>query len=114
MINLIPQALAQYDLPSYEELEAQFPSIGTFKFKNSDLGEIISVLLPYLFVLAGLGIFGALIYSGFQLMTSGGDPKKTEQAKGCLTSAVIGGVIIFTSYWLIKIIQHLFGLGETF
>ena len=111
MISLVSKVFAQdFNLPDYAEV----PELESFKFAEDDLGAIISALLPFLFVLAGLGIFGALIYSGFQLMTSGGDPKKTEQAKGCLTSAIIGGVIIFTSYWLIKIIQHLFGLEGTF
>ncbi|HUS51871.1 MAG TPA: hypothetical protein VMX77_00175 [Candidatus Bathyarchaeia archaeon] len=111
MISLVSKVFAQdLNLPNYAEV----PGLEHFTFAGAPLGSIISVLLPFLFVLAGLGIFGALIYSGFQLMTSGGDPKKTEQAKGCLTSAIIGGVIIFTSYWLIRIIQHLLGLEGAF
>ena len=104
MMKIIPKALAQYEIPEVSEV----PELAGFEFTN--LGEVISKLLPYLFVLAGLGIFGALIYSGFQLMISGGDPKKTEQAKGCLTSVITGAVIIFTAYWLMRILQHLFGL----
>jgi hypothetical protein len=110
MIRLFPQALAQYELPKPTEVKA----LENFEFADGDLGSIISALLPYIFILAGLGIFGALIYSGFQFLTSAGDPKKTEQAKGCLTSAVAGATIIFVSYWLIRIIQHLFGLSEAF
>ena len=109
MKNLASQVLAQgWALPETTEI----PELKGFEF--ADLGEVISKLLPYIFVLAGLGIFGALIYSGFQLLISAGDPKKTEQAKGCLTSAFAGAAIIFTAYWLIRIIQHLFNLTEAF
>jgi hypothetical protein len=108
MISFVTQILAQQStLPNYSEV----PELEHFTFAGAPLGAIISVLLPVLFVLAGLGIFGALIYSGFQLMISGGDPKKTEQAKGCLTSVITGAVIIFTAYWLMRILQYLFGLG---
>jgi hypothetical protein len=112
MISLIPKALAQdWTLPGSGDI----PELEGFEFADdATLGDIISRLLPYLFVIAGLGIFGALIYSGFQLMISAGDPKRTEQAKGCLTSTVAGAVIIFVAYWLIRIIQHMFGLTEAF
>jgi TRAP-type C4-dicarboxylate transport system permease small subunit len=111
MIRLVPKALAQ-DWPLPRSVDV--PELKGFEFADATLGDIISALLPYLFVIAGLGIFGALIYSGFQLMISAGDPKRTEQAKGCLTSTVAGAVIIFVAYWLIRIIQHMFGLTGTF
>jgi hypothetical protein len=79
-----------------------------FKFKDAKIGIIISALLPYLFVIAGLILFGAIIASGFQLLMSAGNPESTKKAQGCLTHAVIGFVIIFVSYWLIQIIQIVF------
>lgn len=75
-----------------------------------DLGEVITLLLPYLYVIAGLILFGAIIASGFQYLFSAGDPKKTAEAKGCLTNAIIGFLIIFISYWLIQIIEVIFHL----
>ena len=76
----------------------------------TNLGQVISALLPYLYLIAGLILFGAIIISGFQFLTSAGDPKKTASAKGCLTNAVIGFLIIFVSWWLIQIIQVIFNL----
>ena len=74
------------------------------------LGQVVSALLPYLFWLAGTILFGAIIVSGFQFLTSAGDPKKTASAKGCLTNAALGFLIIFISWWLIQIIQDVFNL----
>ncbi|MFQ6033182.1 MAG: hypothetical protein ACE5K2_09710 [Candidatus Zixiibacteriota bacterium] len=76
----------------------------------STLGQVISALLPYLYVIAGLILFGAIIVSGFQFLISAGDPKKTAEAKGCLTNAIIGFAIIFVSWWLIQIIEVIFHL----
>jgi len=77
----------------------------------SDIGSIVSALLPYLIIFAGLIFFGAMIFSGFSFLTSGGDPKKTESAKGCLTNSMLGFVIVFISYFLIKLVDYIFGLG---
>lgn len=82
--------------------------IDIFNLEEASITEIFSALLPYVFALAGLMLFGAIIWSGFQFLTSGGDPKKTEEAKGCLTSAVVGFLIIFLSWWIIQILEIIF------
>ncbi len=51
-----------------------------------------------------------LIMGGFGLLTSGGNPDKVNAAKGKITSALIGFVIIFASYWLMKILEIIFGI----
>jgi len=84
-----------------------------FKTEFTDIGSIISALLPYIYVIAGLILFGAIIISGFQFLFSAGDPKKTAGAKGCLTNAIIGFLIVFLSWWLIQIIEVIFHLDIT-
>jgi len=51
-----------------------------------------------------------LIIGGFGLLTSGGSPDKVKAAQGKITSAVIGFVIIFIAYWLVRILEIAFGL----
>lgn len=79
--------------------------------KFTNIGSIISALLPYLYYLAGLILFAAIIVSGFQFLLSAGDPKRTASAKGCLTNAIIGFAVIFVSWWLIQIIEVIFHLN---
>lgn len=81
-----------------------------FEFGDATLGDIVSALLPYIFVLAGLVLFFMLIIGGFGLMTAGGSPDKVKAAQGKITSAVIGFVIIFISYWLAKILEIILGI----
>lgn len=71
----------------------------------NSIGEIVSKLLPYIFVIAGLILFGLLIINGFKFLTSGGNPKATEGAKSGLTAALIGFIIIFISFWIIQLLQ---------
>lgn len=77
---------------------------------NLTIGEIINALVPYIFALAGLALLLILIWGGFEFMTSAGDPKKMEAAKGKLTNAVIGFIIIFIAFWLVQILEVIFGL----
>lgn len=97
-----------FSLPGGETIN--YPD--NFKFgANSSIGDIISQLLPYIFVIAGLMLFIFLIIGGFGLLTSGGNPDKMKAAQGKITSAIIGFVIIFISYWLMRILEIIFGIS---
>ncbi len=82
-----------------------------FNPQFTDIGSIITQLLPIIFVLAGLVLFIFLIIGGFGLLTSGGSPEKMKASQGKITSAVIGFVIIFISYWLVRILEIVFGIS---
>ncbi len=58
------------------------------------IGNTINILLGLLGLIALL----LTLYSGFQWMTAGGDTKKIDSAKARLKNAVIGMVIILTSF----------------
>lgn len=107
-MRLLAQAI------DFNKLREAFPEDSLVRRADLTIGAIISALLPYLFVLAGLGLLVFLILGGFQLMVSGGDPKATQSAKGKITGAVIGFIIIFISYWLVQILQVVFGLPKVF
>ena len=93
-------------LPGGESISG--PTTVENKFPN--IGSIITQLLPIVFVLAGIILFIFLIIGGFGLLTSAGDPGKTKAAQGKITSAVIGFVIIFIAYWLVRIIEIMLGI----
>lgn len=86
------------------------PGVIDINKEDLKLGEIVSGLLPYLFAGAGLLLLLYLLLGGFQLMTSGGDPKKMQEAKGKLTNALVGFIIVFIAYWLVQIIGKILGI----
>jgi hypothetical protein len=98
--------LAQSDF-NITELEGKVPG---FNFVGGNIGDIVSELLKYLFPLAGLLVLLYLLLGGFQLMTSAGDPKKMQEAKGKLTNALVGFIIIFMAYWLVQIVGKILGI----
>ncbi|MGD8744555.1 MAG: hypothetical protein PVJ52_03110 [Candidatus Woesebacteria bacterium] len=89
---------------------------GAFSFVSSGgekatIADIISGLLLYLFPIVGLLLLLYLIYGGYALLTSAGEPKKVAQAKGVITTALIGFAIVFISYWIIQIVQIILGVN---
>ena len=79
------------------------PSVTTF-------GALISGIVKNAFMLAGVISFILLLYGGFQVIVSAGDPKKTEQGRGAITGAVIGLLVVLGSFWIIQIIEVITGL----
>lgn len=102
--NLLAQAI------DFTVLDKAFHSFGGFKFANRPISEIVNVLIPYVFVFAGLGLLAFLIMGGFQLMMSAGDSKAMESAKGKITNAVIGFIIVFLAYWITQLLEMILGL----
>jgi len=81
-----------------------------FRGQFSDLGGILSEALRYALIFAGLAMFASLIMGGFQLLTSGGDQNKIKAGTGKITLAVVGFLVVFSSYWIIQIAEIIFSI----
>lgn len=62
-------------------------------------------LVQGVLALSGVALFIMLLVGGFNFLLSGGDQKKLEMAKGTLTNAVIGLVVIVAAYLIIAAVQ---------
>ena len=90
---------------SFEDLS--HPAIGS----GTTIGNIIALLIPYIFYLAGFVLLLYLVYGGFQYLTSLGNPEAVAHAKGNLTNAIVGFIIIFVAYWIVQVVATVLGLG---
>ncbi len=64
------------------------------------IGRIINVALGFV----GIILLGLLLYAGYLWMTSGGDSAKIEQAKSYIRNAIIGLIIIASSFAIVNFI----------
>ena len=80
--------------------------------KNTDfqtLGGVISAFLPKILLVAGIIFFIMTVVAGVGVIAGAGreDPHAQERAKAFFTNALIGLVIIFTSYWIVQLISFM-------
>lgn len=98
--------LAQIDFNSLKN------SISSSSKYPENIGDIVSTALKFVFPAAGILLLVYLIFGGFSLMTSSGDPKAIQAAKGRITSALIGFIIVFAAYWIVQISGLILGLPD--
>lgn len=63
--------------------------------------------------LGGVALFLMLLVGGFNFLFSGGDPKKLEQARGTVTQAIIGIIIMSLAYLILLTIERFTGVTVT-
>ena len=83
--------------------------VAQFKCLESLFGRIVGIAAS----LAAMVFFIMLIVGGFQYLFSGGDAKKAEAAKGTLTAAFIGIVLIVGAYIILRVLESFTGLDLT-
>ncbi len=74
-------------------------------------GGIISALLPFVLMIAGLILFVMLLWGGFEFMMGAANPKSAEAGRQRITNALIGFFILFSVFWIAQILQVVFGIN---
>ncbi len=71
---------------------------------DTDPSKFIAWLLKNIIGIAGGIAFLLILYGGFQVLTSGGDPEKLNNGKDIIVSAIAGVLMIVFSVLLLQII----------
>lgn len=80
--------------------------------KFGDIGTIINLIVPLLMSGAALLFLIMLLRAAFKIITAGGDPNQVSAAQKMMTFAVVGLVIVISSYTLIRIVGYVFQVGD--
>ena len=73
--------------------------------------KLIALLISLAFIVGAIVFFFMLITGGIKWMLSGGDKGALESAKAQVTQALIGIVILFSVYLIIKVVETIFGIN---
>ena len=79
----------------------------------SCLEPLFKNLVQTVVAFTGVALFVMLLVGGFTFLFSGGDQKKLDQAKGTLTTAIVGLVVIVSAFLILKTIQVFTGVPIT-
>ena len=89
-------------------LEVTYPQIQgvpTPKTISYGIPNYIKYIFNFTVSIIGLIILGALMYSGFQYLSSTGNPEKLRDAKDGIISAFLGAIILLSSYLIFHTIN---------
>lgn len=110
-------SLAVFWLLTLEEAKAATPiprnpislSVSNLPFfsANSVITFIVRLIIALGFILS----FIVFLIGGVRWITSAGDPKALESAKGLLTSSIIGLILVVSAFAIIRLIEYFFGVG---
>lgn len=108
-MNLIKSALAQIggtgDNKTWTEISPGKEGGGFFG-GGSTWGEILTNITNIIFLVAGIVAFIYLLYSGFVYLTAGGNPDAAKKGQQGLLNAIIGLVIIFLAYGIVRFVTN--------
>lgn len=79
--------------------------------KLDNLGDVLNILLGFVFFIAGLLMFFNLVIGGIQWITSGGDAKALDSARGRITNSIIGLIIVVAAFAIALILEQVFGIN---
>lgn len=74
---------------------------------------LFSNVVEALTALVGIALFIMLVVGGYGFLFSGGDQKKLEKARGTITAAVTGVVIVVIAYLILLTIKEFTGVDVT-
>ena len=73
---------------------------------------LIHTLIRYAIYLSALAVSVAITYAGFMYMISAGEYHKLYQAKGAVTAAIIGLVIVLSAWIVVNTVLGIFGCSN--
>ena len=81
-------------------------------YKASDIGSLVSSLASNLYIIAGIVLFALFIWGGLQMIRAagGGNPEDFKKGRTIIFGALLGFLLIFSSYWIIQLIEKLTNL----
>lgn len=71
-----------------------------------DLITVFRNLLDDVLLWLGIAAFIFVLYGGFLYLTSGGDPTRAEKGRNSIVYAIIGIIIIFASFAVIRFVNQ--------
>ncbi len=73
----------------------------------------VSAIITGAISVAGIILLFLLIGGGVAIISGAGksDPKSVESGKKAATSALIGFIVVFSAYWIVKLVEQITGLS---
>jgi hypothetical protein len=109
-LNFIPQAYADMTLNNIDCYGSFCPEANTMAGAASSTEALITMVVGFLTIVAGLAFLIYFMIGGLSWLTAGGDKGKVETAKQMMTNGAIGMIIVVAAYGIVWIVGELLGI----
>jgi len=75
------------------------------------LQKVFPAAITIILIVGSVFFFFSLLTGAIKWITSGGDKQALESARGRITSALVGIVILFSAFAIVKLIETFFGVS---
>lgn len=79
---------------------------------NPTIFGLLNPIINNVLIVSGIFALLVIIFSGFNLISAGGDKAKITQAQSMLTFAIVGLVVIASAFLITNIVLQLIGYNE--
>lgn len=113
MNKLIAANIPPITVPNGHGNNLYNPAIGNLG-NNSGISfvqQLIPSLVGLAFVVGVLIFFFMLLLGAIQWISSGGDKAAVEGARGKITQALVGIIVLFSVFAIIKVVETFFGIN---
>jgi hypothetical protein len=111
--SFIPQAYAEIDLGESFKLGGN--NIRQYLPEDparvSAGGRLVSIIVNLLFIVSGIIFIFIFVIGGLRYIFSGGDEKNIAGAKSQMTAGIIGILIVFAAFAIVRFIQFFTGVA---
>ncbi|OGY17621.1 MAG: hypothetical protein A2786_00045 [Candidatus Chisholmbacteria bacterium RIFCSPHIGHO2_01_FULL_52_32] len=98
------------NISEYFSLGGSRTAQNAFESQGITIFSIISVIIKNLYVLVGIILLIMIFVGGLGMILNAGNPEAAKSSNKTMTSAVMGFAILIAAYWLVKIVQIIFGI----
>lgn len=79
----------------------------------ANINSFVTAIITGSLSIAGVILLFLLIGGGIGMIAGAGksDPQSVEKGKKAVTSALIGFIVVFSAYWIVKLIETITGLN---
>lgn len=82
-------------------------------YRVDNISRYVTAIITGAISIAGIILLFLLVGGGIAMISGAGksDPKTIDQGKKAATSALIGFIVVFSAYWIVKLIELITGLS---
>lgn len=117
-LSIIKPAQAATSTPPSSTFSTLNPAKNFSVNSNTTIGDLFSIkgggfsLMDLIFFAVAFAFFISLSIAGLNYVLAYGDPKKVSTSSQRITNSLLGLLIVFTSFILVRIVAAIFGFGD--